>query len=216
MPIYSLSSENKRLNIVHPHIPKTAGTAIADFFRKIGCQVCFGDENMHIRSLMRCPPQHYDYQILDMLFLIEKADYSFVVVRNPFDRIKSDYMWAMTKSTMAGSDISFDEWAAYLFDNYKSNPYILANHIKPQHLFTGPKIKNVFKYEDGLEKIMNTVLSSIGLTTDEEISLQRINTSDDFHEKFPDKLTMNNKTMNRIIDFYRRDFDLFGYNPDDC
>ena len=37
--------------------------------------------------------------------------------------------------------MSFDDWISYVFEAYKRNPYFLANHIRPQHEFIGPKIK---------------------------------------------------------------------------
>lgn len=216
MPIYSLSAGGRQFNIVNPHVPKTGGTAIASFFRKIGGQVCFGNESAHIRGLMRCPPQHYDYRILDNLFLIEKADYSFVIVRNPFDRIKSDYKWAMTKSTMAGLNISFGDWVENVFANYEGDQYILGNHIKPQHLFLGPKIRKTYKYEEGLEKIIDSVLASLGLAVDDGVSLDRMNTSADFYAGPPVDMVASRKTIDMIVEFYKRDFELFGYSPDGC
>ena len=113
---------------------------------------------------------------------------------------------------MAGRDISFDDWVEFVFDKYESNPYLLANHIKPQSHYLGPKIRKVFKYEEGLEKIIHAVFLAMGFSPLEEIALERINTGDDFHREFSGDLAMNNKTVNRIVEFYRRDFELFEYN----
>lgn len=213
MPIYKLTVGSSNFVFVHPHIPKTGGTAVSHFFQtKLGAQMYYGTEMHSIRPLMRCPPQHYHYAILDELFHLEKATVSFCIVRNPIARIESDYVWAMTKSTMRDRWMSFDDWISYVFEVYTRNPYFLANHIRPQHEFVGPKIKKFFKYEDGLNVAIKHVLELAGVPLNGEVVLDELNTRERSISGAGSDIVMGDETRQKIIGFYNKDFELFGYN----
>ena len=213
MPIYTLTSGAANLSFVHPHVPKTGGTAVSHFFRtKLDAQMYYGNEMQAIRSLMRCPPQHYHYEILNELFLLDNATISFCVVRNPVTRLMSDYVWAMTKSTMRDRPMSFDDWVSKMFASHARNPYVLANHIRPQYEFIGPKIKNVFKYEDGLDAAIDQVLELAGIRLGRAVVLEKINAQEDPGKGSELSTAMSNATRESIVSFYRKDFENFGYN----
>ena len=90
MPIYSFPNGKTRINILSVHIPKTGGTSISQFFKGIGFSEHFGVEHQVIRPQMKCPPQHYDYDILNGLFDLQSFNYSFAIVRHPIKRMISD------------------------------------------------------------------------------------------------------------------------------
>jgi hypothetical protein len=212
MPIYKLTVGSANFVFVHPHIPKTGGTAVSHFFHtKLGAQMYYGIEMHSIRPLTRCPPQHYHYAILNELFLLERATVSFCVVRNPITRIESDYIWAMTKSTMKDRWMSFDDWISYVFDGYTRNPYFLANHIRPQYEFTGPKINKIFKYEDGLSVAIKHVLELAGVPLNSEVVLDEINTRKESISNTGSNIVMRDETREKIMNFYNKDFEFFGY-----
>lgn len=212
MPIYKLTVGSSTLCFVHPHVPKTGGTAVSHFFQeKLGARMYYGTEMHGIRPMMRCPPQHYHYAILNELFLLERATISFCIVRHPISRIESDYIWAMTKSTMRDDWMSFDDWISHAFEAYTKNSYFLANHIRPQHEFIGPKIKHIFKYEDGLNEAINRVLEVAGIPWSNEVLLDKINTRKESIGDAGTNIVLRDETRQKILNFYDRDFKLFGY-----
>ncbi len=90
MPVYP------DYRLVHVHVPKTGGTAIGSLFEKLGAfrwspEFWVGSERRNGRW--------YEYQHLSMRELSELsdaklADYaSFAVVRNPYARLLSDFLW---------------------------------------------------------------------------------------------------------------------------
>lgn len=206
MPIYSVDTGQGQLNILSVHVPKTGGTTISDFFQSAGFIQHFGTEHQAIRPLMLCPPQHYHYDILNQLFYISSTDYSFAVVRDPLKRIISDYYWSISKSTLKIKFLDINEWVLFVFNEYSKNNFFLANHIRPQHEFVGPEIKRIFKYEEGLNNIIRTVLADCGLTSSEEIVLPVSNKT-----KYPNELSISDSTISLIREFYSQDYKLFNY-----
>lgn len=212
MPIYQISVGSSQFSFVHVHIPKTGGVSISHFFTSIlGARAYYGYEMNPIRPLLRCHPHHYHYPILNELFLLEEATSSFCIVRNPLTRIKSDYVWAMTKSTMKDRYMSFDDWVSHVFDGHAADPYFIGNHIRPQHEFIGPKIRHVLKFEDGLETAIRQVLAAAGIDLKGDVVLDRINTRDDKGADKRLKVTMRDDTRAKIVNFYREDFERFDY-----
>jgi len=214
MPVYSIDVNGRRFDLLNPHVPKTGGTTVESFFHKLGFSVALGKENAAIRDIMRCPPQHYHYDILDKLLILKNIQYSFIVVRHPLNRLLSDYKWAMTKSTMSDSHIQFDEWVDHVFKNYNLDRNYLANHIRPQYFFNGPHIHKVHKYEDGLENVLLQVMSAIGITFQGDFRLEKLNTSQDYNDIYAENIEIKSLTKEKIMKFYKRDFKEFGYSLD--
>jgi hypothetical protein len=216
MPIYEIVVGSSNFSFVHSHIPKTGGVAVSHFFStKLGARVYYGYEMNRIRPMLRCHPHHYHYAILNELFLLEKATISFCIVRHPIARIESDYIWAMTKSPMKDHWMPFDDWVSHVFEVYTHDPYFVGNHIRPQHEFIGPKIKNVFKYEDGLNVAVKHVLEMAGLQLESDVVLDEKNTRNDSgSDPSSDprlNVMMQDETRQKIMRFYNKDFTLFGY-----
>ena len=206
MPIYSFPNGKTRINILSVHIPKTGGTSIGQFFKSVGFSEHFGVEHQVIRPQMICPPQHYDYDILTRLFNLDLFHYSFAIVRHPIKRMISDYKWAMTKSTLPDKNMRFSDWFELSISLYNKNQYFLANHIKPQAFFVGPKIKRIFNYEDGLDNIMSMVFSDLGLVSSKPFLIPNVNVSSAL------SVDISKADAAEIRKFYAKDFELFGYD----
>ena len=207
MPIYSIDTSKGRIAILSVHIPKTGGTSISDYFSAAGFTQHFGNEHKAIRPLMVCPPQHYHYDIIQHLFHLPLCHYSFAIVRHPLKRIISDYYWAMNKSTLLNKSMTINEWIPFAFDEYSKNNFFLANHIRPQHEFVGPHIKRIFKYEYGLDNVMNQVFSDCRINTNKNIEVPKINLT-----QYPQKIDLNSSTIDLVKEFYKQDFKLFDYD----
>ena len=177
MPAIILSYENRKKSILFSQIPKTGGTAIMNFFKQSGAQTFLYGHVDPIVGLAKCPTQHYEYKILDQILNIEKFDFSFAIMRDPLSRSKSDYLWSLRNSINSNANIpSFDYWFNSMVQLYEINPYILDNHIRPQSDFLGDKLSKIYRYEDGLEEVLNDVLENIGVNKRVE-TVERRNTS---------------------------------------
>lgn len=107
--------------------------------------------------------------------------------------------------------MSFDDWISHIFERYTRNPYCLANHIRPQHEFAGPKIKKIFKYEDGLSVAIKHVLEIAGVPLNGEVILDKINTRKESVGDAGLDIVMRDETRQKIMNFYSKDFEFFGY-----
>ena len=93
MPVY----RNNRL--VHIHVPKTAGTAIEEHFHEIG-DMEWGRESWLGEEHKR--GRWYEYQHLTWVELqaLSNGEFeaweAFAVVRDPYARLVSDYLWRMS------------------------------------------------------------------------------------------------------------------------
>ena len=206
MPVYSINLTNRRLNILGIHIPKTGGTALNHFFKLMGFAEHFGTENHSIRSTMRCPPQHYHYDILDQILNISSFDFCFAVVRNPIERCWSDYHWAKKNTALSETNLLFDDWVQLVLEKYKENPFYLANHIRPQSDFVGPYIKKIFKFEDGLESALEQIFKSLGYESNNKLEIPKINVSE-----YSSDLICSSKTISLVQEFYFNDYINFNY-----
>ena len=90
MPVY------ERHQLVHIHIPKTAGTAIEGFFHDLG-DMEWGPKSwvgQQRRDGRWFEFQHLTYRELVSLTGFQYASFrSFAVVRNPYQRFLSDHFW---------------------------------------------------------------------------------------------------------------------------
>lgn len=213
MPVYVVKANGRNYPFVHAHIPKTGGVAISHYFSsRLGAQVYFGYEMNPIRPMLRCHPHHYHYEMLNNLFLLEKAACSFTIVRHPVSRMQSDYIWAMSKSEMRRTWMSFDEWVPYVLGEYEKDSYFLGNHIRPQHEFVGPLIGNVYRFEDGLDAAIEAAMKIAGLEVSGGVSLSKINTRNDTGVDARLSVEMKHDTRRKIMNFYETDLRQFSYS----
>ena len=222
MPVIQLrlnreQSEPVNIHILHSFVPKTGGTAILNYFKKNGAMVYFDSINNALSfpkvGVLKCPTQHFHYELLDSMFNIDKFISSFSIVRNPIDRIRSDYVWSQRGVIAGGSPVSFDDWVDYVFAKYQSNPFILDNHIRPQSEFIGPKIKTIYKYEEGLNTVVESIFKDLKIQTIKPVEIERLNTSEEYLSnglKASD-IEIKSATKDKIMKFYEADFKTFDY-----
>ena len=140
-------------SILFIHIPKTAGTAVERSFERAGWTVHY-KENRRTHpetfDLLRCPPQHFQASLLTEMFALKKFDYTFLTVREPIARFRSEFMMRNRKLEEPPTSEMVDAWAARVFRRYEINPYMFDNHLRPQVEFLLPGAE-VFRLEDRLE-----------------------------------------------------------------
>jgi hypothetical protein len=201
MPLFRI--QNKLILFIH--IPKSAGTSMMSWLSKQA------PENLYLKHRMpKLPlvPQHFHGELLNALFAPGFFDYSFCVTRNPYARALSEYNYRITRPRLANRILpkpSFDRWLGTTLRRYKADPYIFTNHIRPQHEFPIDGTE-VFRLEDGLDRVKARLREQTGSTLPDEIS--RENTS----RKSATKISEAQAAL--IYDFYKEDFERFGYDAE--
>lgn len=179
------------------HIPKTGGTSIENTLAGVG-QIA-----LHRKPFPDwVPPQHWHAEIHSITVPTEFYDIGFLVCRNPYARLVSEFRHRARKDSVRAE--GFDRWAATILDRYSRDPYMLYNHIRPQSEFHSPGIE-IHRFEDGLQTVIDRITCFCGLPQPPQ--MRRDNVSP--------RLTveMSRATATRIASFYAADFDHFEYDP---
>ena len=209
MPLYTIrnGATDTAIAVYFIHIPKCGGTTIEGLFEQLKFDTFLAPKDYReVRKYLKLPPTHFDISMIENMFRLD-AIYSFAIVRNPYDRILSDYKWAKTRTnnTQFFQKMSFEEFCFHCFKEYSNNSGYLANHITPQHQFVSNNVNKVFKLERGLEAAVEEVFTDIGVQLNQKLVLNKVNATAD------EAIQVNQKTKDSIYEFYEEDFKIFGY-----
>ncbi|MCI4679804.1 sulfotransferase family protein [Rhodoblastus acidophilus] len=200
MPIFHTNGKN----VLFVHIPKTGGTSVEKWLRR---HVNISFFSIGVPSAMKCTPQHLTNHDFFQIFGKGYFDYTFAIVRNPFDRIVSEYRMREAEGN-AGFWGAFPEFSLWLEENLPlqtRDPWRLDNHLRPQWEFISSDTE-VFRFEDGLENIMRSVADRVGLPPPDDVP----------HEMGrplgPTKLAWDERDILKMRIHYGQDFSHFGYS----
>lgn len=196
-----IEHNGKRLLFIH--VPKTGGGALEEWMESIGT---LHFHTVGIPNALRCTPQHLRMSDFRNLFGDSFFTNAVMVVRNPYDRIESEYLM---RAHLAGGGFwkrspSFSQWLEQVLEATSKNMYHLDNHIRPQWHFHGSKTE-VFKFEQGLLPVAARMAEYLDVERPEALPI--------VHKvERPDlKVTWDDVDRNRVAEFFAKDFDLFGY-----
>lgn len=197
------------------HIPKTAGNSVktslgnklpshkdiakhlSNAYLKI---VSKNNSTLDLQTLKALPPQHIDQvqarPIFDLLNLDLSDYFEFVIVRNPYDRILSQYNY---NNYHGNIDKFLDEYETSLKDTdslwLKSQLAWINNPITDKiHIF---KYEELDKCETELKKILK----------DENFSLFHVN-----QNKKAIKESFTSQQKQRCYQLFKEEFDILGYD----
>ena len=71
MPVVVFQKNNISRASLFVLIPKTGGSALVSFFQMIGGKLFLHNENKFILDFMKCPTQHFHYDLLKKFLNIE-------------------------------------------------------------------------------------------------------------------------------------------------
>lgn len=198
MPLYR--HHDRAILLVH--IPKTGGSSLEEILVHAGAAQAL---KFHKRlGFSASTPQHMQWDVLQRWVPDGFYDYSLTIVRNPFDRLASEYAW---RARVSGKPIvAFNPWVRKTLKRYDQNPYIHDNHIRPQVDFVGPDVV-VFKLEDGLDPVAKTAFDQLGL---EYSAPQMPHVRKSTHQL----IEIEQATLGLVRAFYAADFATYGYDPD--
>lgn len=143
----------KKHNVFFIHIPKTGGSTILKMFGLDVAleQTLFSDIFFHF-------DEKYEYihssakMLKKMAPDVYSSCFKFTIVRNPYDRLVSEYFWRkkyFRTHAFDSSDMSFDQFLIHVHDNMNllmKMPHLEISHFLSQKSFVDKNVK-VFKYE---------------------------------------------------------------------
>jgi hypothetical protein len=193
----------KDRNVLFIHIPRTGGTAVDRWLNELGELKLF---NHSLPAFSKVTPQHLRINDVEELFGGSFFDYAFTIVRNPFDRIASEYRMRCN----LGLNIHwqgpprFPTWLENALEVYRKNPFHLDNHLRPQWEFVSARL-GIFRHEDGLATVLERVAGDIGAPRPGALApkLARDEGAATVHFDVAETA--------RVLDVYGRDFETFGY-----
>ncbi len=201
MPIFDVGKKK----VLFVHIPKSGGTSVEAWIRT------FAELRFHTigkPSALRCTPQHLTNHNFLEFFGYGYFDYVFAIVRNPFDRLVSEYrMRAMEgQEGFWRAFPNFSPWLEASLAAQKSDPWHLDNHLRPQWEFLSDATV-VFRFEDGMDSILARVADELGVKPPETVPHEM-----QFSVTAPE-VKWDKRDIIMVLDHYARDFSEFGY-PD--
>lgn len=192
--------------ILFVHIPKTGGSSVEAWLGENG-RVSFLAHNP--RRPFGCSPQHFTWRDIQFLTANKQWRYAFSIIRCPYARMESEFAFRFPKGNVDGLQAqNFGTWMENAMSSYDKNPYALDNHLRPQVDFLAPKVK-VFRFEDGLDKIMAEVSADTGIALPTQ----------NFHvNKRLSKPSFDWSTplLMQFNAFYKHDFEALGYDMRDA
>lgn len=189
--------------ICHIHIPKTGGTSIINYFRfPKKLDNMFGMDGNKERS-------HFNQKEIEELCDIS-GYFKFVFIRNPWDRLASEYSWRMAnRPNRHGILSNFDEFNEFasgleeIFDNIKNKkyPHRICNHFYPQNCFFD-SVDFIGRYETFVED-----LEKLG----KMFNIDRPIPHDNKTKKVDYRSLYNDNSIEIVARLYSDDIKMFGY-----
>ena len=183
------------MKAVYFHIAKTAGMTIAEALRLNPCRFIRRAKVFSQEGAVTFG--HMDYLKLLRKGIISKefheSAFKFTFVREPYDRAVSNYLWNRKKREIP-SDIGFPEY---------TNKYLSIT--KRQHEYVdGVFLGFIGRFENLLEDI-HKLGKILGVEIDNIPHRNKI-------QHKPSFSYYNKEAANNVLEFYRKDFDVFGYD----
>lgn len=171
------------------HIPKTAGSSIENTYL-YKCWGCWSQGKSRNCSFWH---EHNPVHIP-----IDNSD-TFCVIRNPYDRLLSEYKYKNHPDDPEKMNELFALW----YQQYNNNPYIYDNHLRPQYLFA-EQCTHVLLF-DNLENELAELLPKYGI---KPLKLMWSQKSNNYDNICVDLISDDNKKW--INHLYKKDFDIFN------
>ncbi len=191
---------------IYIHIPKTAGTSVEQFLRENG------KNGLQYHGVRNGRSMHH-FSAFDLKHenpYIYSLYYKFTIVRNPYDRLLSEYYWTPIPGIGYKSGQTKADFITYVSRVVNRRLYydnIYNDHFIPQYLFiyNGKRhiIDEIFKYEE-----LNDCIEKLKTKLNISIDFPCLNKS---KNSSIIKTGWNERQKERIFKIYHQDFILFNY-----
>lgn len=140
--------------LLHIHVPKTGGTSITKAVEYHDGLVSFM-RKAPVRQCGNVPPQHMSIEYTKKFFDLKKVP-SFAVIRHPWHRLVSEYVWDMKRANWETNNL--EKFIKVRLASKDFTRY--ANHFLPQHKFVNEDVE-LFRY-DQYDKVIEYVGDVLG------------------------------------------------------
>ena len=202
MPIYTKKNES----ILFIHIPKCGGSSFSDFLLRNKYEESLSVRGKALKDIdfWKSSPQHLHRDILKKLLNFEKFDKILTIVREPFERLKSEYYWLLNSGIINEKESIPGKWFDDLKENYHSNKYIYDNHIRPQNEFILNESK-IFKLEEqGINQAIKYAINKNPFRIFNNKQLKKTKKSEFIDNQFLE-------IQEEIKNFYSEDYRILDY-----
>ena len=200
--------EDKQKPLLFIHIPKTGGTFIENEFKKYNYEVGRHDPNKNLHTNPTCSFWHTP---LKSNKKINFKDYiTFTVVRNPYDRIISEYNWKPFPNHYHNMGLTKDTEINDFVSKLNTDQIIYKGdcHLVPQTEYLTDAYGNTVQHilhQEHLNEELNEFIKTYGLGI--ELSTKKNQQKSRNHTK--DEL--NDTSLKFIQKYFKKDFDYLGY-----
>ncbi len=201
MPIYKFGEKL----IYFSHVPKAGGTTIERYLGELADHEMMKSTDRRVfrgrQSILNLPPQHITAQQAEDLFSCGAFHGIFVMVRDPVERMISEYRFRKPWGGIHGQ-LSFPRWVRTMLPASRKEPYLLDGHFIPQTEFL-VEGASVFRLENGTEPLRAWL--SERLEREMPDFPERLNASQ------APRPELDDGTRAFIANHYRQDYERFGY-----
>ncbi len=188
------------------HISKTGGTTIMNYF----AERSDSETNLKLyHPVGNLEWSHATYEMCKKeLNNIFNDLYKFTIVRNPYDRIVSEFFYRKKygyKNTFNSINMNFEKFVNQLYEIFpliKRMSHINQSHFILQKDYCGEGV-DIFKYEQ-FDEIVNFLNKKFN------INIKNIKQNQSDHSNF--RKYYNQKTAKQILEMYKEDFEFLGYS----
>ena len=187
---------NHEHKFIFIHVPKTGGTSIESFFG--GCKEYSHDDlKTHIKKHKNT-----------------KKYFKFGFVRNPWDRMVSEYKWLTNTNLKVPGEKAKQFWRTKTFKEFctlffepKYNKLADNNHVLPQLDFFNPvDSMNFIGRFESFQKDFDIVSKKFGIKDSKLENRMKVKKDSEHYSKYYD-----NETRKIVEEKYKKDIDFFGY-----
>jgi hypothetical protein len=172
MPIFKI---NGKL-VLFMHVPKTGGTTVEAYLSQFS-PMAFHNNGHNARALRSgvisksTPYQHLTANVVKTLFPVNYFDYVFMIVRDPLQRMISEYRHSRALMRPEAT-LPFSLWLRTSFAAATIDPFFRNNHFRRQSEFLYPGA-NIFQFESGLQNCLGKVGEALGMRLSDPVPHER-------------------------------------------
>jgi len=212
MPVFHKGDET----VLFIHIPKTGGSSLERHLDTLAWRETFSVRGLTAGQIRyaKASPQHFHADLLERVFDLSAFSKVVALVRDPFNRLKSEYYWQFRNTATPPQPAV---WIDDVFNQFQNNPFLFDNHIRPQATFF-PKDLDVktFKLEDnGIGKALTYITGrdTIPAQSFKERfkPLSRRKNYEKRSKYLPEVEAAFKEHRTKIVDFYQNDYVKFNY-----
>lgn len=203
MPLFRINNKN----VLFIHVPKTGGTSIECALSQLGLMGFHSRNGKQLKSALDgpfsrgLPLQHFHAPLLEACFDESLIDYAFMIVREPLERLISEYRHSRAMGRL-DAQMPFSPWLRFSLLAARLDPTFRNNHLRPQSEFACFRA-DVFRFEDGLQNCLGAVAARLGVNAHLDLPHER------HSESFPVAVKPQDRAL--ISRAYRSDYARFHY-----